>query len=602
MTSAGTEISFFRRRGRALLVGIGLAFAFAAIWQAYTISERTALSDLRKTSEERLNLYAGTLAGALEKFRYLPYVLARNKDIVGLFEKRTPVAQVNRYLEAVNAQAGSDVLFVMDHEGTTVASSNSRQSLSFIGKNYGFRPYFKDAISGKPGGFFAIGVTTGIPGYFMSSPIRSNGKVVGVAVVKVDLNPLQLDWKEGGETVFASDSNGVIFLSSRSDWKYRSLNPLTEDVQKSIRAGKQYHGVDLKPLIVGQDELSTPDTIKIDKTPFLIRTRDLPSLGWRIQFLSPLRAVQEQVFVITAMTTISAFLLIAVLLYLRERRLKQLSRRQAREAETFRDLNTQLRDEINERRRTEQELRDMQDDLIQAGKLAALGQMSAAIAHELNQPLAAIRTFVASSTKYAERGSTGQVIENLGTVAGLTERMSVITSQLKTFARKSDGKIEDVDFEDSLKHALMLLEGQIKQEGVELDLDISPGPLLVAGDSVRLEQVLVNLVRNGLDAMQNSQHRCLSIGLRRKDRTVEFSISDTGHGIDETLMGQLFDPFFTTKEVGEGVGLGLSISYGIIADMGGSIRSANNPGGGATFTISLKLINAGSDLRNGDKA
>lgn len=552
-----------------------------------------------------MTLYESTLQAALEKFRYLPFVVTRNRGVVDLVTAGGDAQAVNLYLEQVNAQAGAAALYVLNREGETLAASNWRSDVSFIGHNYSFRPYFSDAMNGQAGGFFAIGATTGEPGYFMSWPIvaaRHSGnaeQILGVAVVKVDLDPLQQDWRDGGETVFVSDTNGVIFLSSRAGWKYRTLGPLTAETLERIRQGRQYRGTELLPLelVPASDSPAGPaatdgqgEIRHFEGSDFLMQSREIGNLSGRLHYLTPLAATTARVSAVVAIMIISWILLFFAVLFLRERRLKAASARRAREAMAIEAVNRQLQAEIDERRRAEGELRETQNELVQAGKLAALGQMSAAIAHELNQPLAAIQTFLAGSRIFLKRGDSGQVEENLTTLSGLADRMAAITGQLKTFARKSEGKLAPVVLQDAIRDALALLEPQIRLDQVAVVSELPELPVIIRADEVRVGQVLVNFIRNAIDAMTESETRKVTIALGTNGQTAEVIIDDTGHGISEENLSKLFDPFFTTKEVGEGIGLGLSISYGIVTDLGGSLQAGNNPTGGARFTIRLPVL------------
>jgi two-component system C4-dicarboxylate transport sensor histidine kinase DctB len=582
---------WYRPHSRFLISAAAITLAILTIWQSWRISETNALSEVRRIGDERLTLYTSTVEGALDQYRYLPFLLALNPDVRRLVTGGGDNAQVNHYLEIVNTRAGAAALFIMDAHGDTRASSNWAEPLSFVGQNYAFRPYFRHAAAGEPGEFFAIGVTTGLPGYFMSAPIHGPAGIVGVTVVKVDLDRLQTDWAEGGETVMVSDSNGVIFLSSRPEWKYHTLGPLSDSVTAQIRARKQYNNIPLKTLVVSTPRESVPDAITIAGEAFIERSRPLAQPGWTIHYLSPMAPVRDHVLGIVAIATVSSFLIVVFVLYLRERRERQRSLDEAREAMALRALSEQLQAEVEERRRTEHELRATQDELIQAGKLAALGQMSAAIAHELNQPIAAIRTFVASGQRLLEMDRKDALATNLGSVSSLTERMAAITGQLKTFARKSEGRNRPVELNEPIQAALALLEGQIHMAGAEVRFTPALVSPVVSGDPVRIEQVLVNLLRNALDAMKGSDACVLEVDLATEGDEAIIRIRDCGHGIPPAVMGQLFDPFFTTKDVGEGVGLGLSISYGIVADMGGTVRAFNNEDGpGATFVVRLPLL------------
>ena len=264
-----------------------------------------------------------------------------------------------------------------------------------------------------------------------------------------------------------------------------------------------------------------------------------------------------------------------------------LSSEVAERTRELREANAALRSEIEERRRTEAQLRDTQNSLVQAGKLAALGQMSAAIAHEINQPLAAIRTFVASSKVYAQRGDFLRISNNLDLINGLAERMANITSHLKTFARKSEpGKTETVDVERAVQGAMLLIESQIGLSGTDLETAV-PHNLFVRGYAVQLEQVIVNLLQNALHAVADAGKPVIRLQVSATDDVVSIKVSDNGSGIPKDHLDQIFDPFFTTKAIGKGLGLGLSISYGIVRDFDGEIRAGNSKEGGTEMIIEL---------------
>ena len=277
-------------------------------------------------------------------------------------------------------------------------------------------------------------------------------------------------------------------------------------------------------------------------------------------------------------------------LFLRERRQKLRSAQRARQADRFQSINKKLQLEIDERKRTETQLLKTQEDLVQTGKLAALGQMSTAIAHEINQPMAAIRTFVASARLLLAKGKKDSVKESLAEISSLTDRMSNITGELNSFAQKAPVEYDVVDLREALKNAINLMETVWKPDEIELHFQDLGAPVFVKGDLIRLEQIFVNLFRNAADAMGGQREKKIFVCLRRIDQFAIVVVEDNGSGIDPKNLDQIFDPFFTTKEVGEGVGLGLSISYGIIKDFGGNIRVENTTKSGARFVIEFTAI------------
>jgi two-component system C4-dicarboxylate transport sensor histidine kinase DctB len=574
------------------LLTAGLLLALCLIWRAGIWTYEAELDALSETGEERLSLYTGTLLGAINRYAYLPYVLANNESVKEMLKSGHAEA-TNQLLEDLNKVSGSAALYIMDKSGDTLASSNWRDELSFVGNNYSYRPYFTDAVAGRQGRFFAIGSTTGRPGFFMSQPIVDASTVVGVAVTKIDLDPLQDEWREGGETVLVSDGNGVLFLSSRQDWKYKVLNPLSQSQKEAIRVQRQYGDKQLDAVALSSLEKVTEEKqlVRAEKTELLMLSRPLPILGWKLLYLAPMSSVHEKTRAVAIIGTVLSLLFLAMGMYLRERHHKRLSRDKAREAEAIKKVNLRLAEEVEEHCRTEQALRDAQTELVQTSKLAALGQMAAGIVHELNQPIAAIRTHAASGKLLLDREQPDKLRETLGAVSRITDHMSEITAQLKSFAYKTPKRDETVDFKKSLDSALSIVANLLSENDIILSTEIPDAALLIEGNNSQIEQVIVNLVRNSVDAMHGCGQKRLLIALSVADGMLELKVSDSGEGIAEENLGELFTPFFTTKEVGKGLGLGLPICYRIVSDLGGTIRALNNRGGaGATFIVSLPIV------------
>ncbi len=566
----------------------GLLLAVLAAWRIALFAEQWALTELRETGAARVALYAATLRDNLEKFRPIPYILARDPRVRALLQGESSPLRLNPHLEDFAGSAGA-LFFLLDQRGDTVAASNWRTEQSLIGSNFAFRPYFLDAREGRPGSYYAVGLKTGQPGFFLSYPVLAAGRLLGVVVIKVDLAELELSWRESGETVIVSDAYGVLFLSSRPEWKYHSLRPLPQQTADWLRE-VQYLGHPLTLLRAERQAGGEDNVLHLDQRSFLEQSRQLLEYGWRIHYLSDLQPVRTAFRLALAVAAVLTASLLLTLLFLRERRQKLHSRREAEEARAIRELNERLQEEIDQHRRTETTLRHTQEELIQAGKLAALGRMSAAIAHELNQPVAAIRTFLASCRLLLARGRMDQVGANLELIDGLAERMGGITGQLKTFARKSRGRREPQDLVTVLSRVLSCLAPQLTAQGVSLYQDLPPaGTAVVAGDGPQLEQVLNNVLQNALDAMAGCHDPALSLHLSATDGEAVLLCRDSGPGIAAEALDALFEPFVTTKEIGRGLGLGLSITYGIVREMDGTIRGQNHPDGGAVFTLRLPL-------------
>jgi len=579
-------------RKAAFLALALVAFTALASWVAYRWAETGARDALTVNGDQRLGLYASSIRNAVGRYDYLPVLTARDHDVLALLAHPSDPQRsvVNLRLEEANAAAGSAALYVVDRDGLALASSNWRDpAQSFVGQRYDFRPYFRQAVEGGSGRYFGIGVTTGIPGYFLSHAVRTADGLTGIAVVKIDLDPVQRDWTAGGERVLVTDENGIVFLASHADWKYRALRPLPADIRARLAETRQYDrtehltlGLREGPAVEnGARLVSLPGRRDGERQDFLMQELALPEFGWTIRFLSDLEPVRAQAAGAAVLAGLVVLLLATGLALNQQRRQTLRLQREARGL-----LERRVDERTAELVAANRVLREAQEELVQAGKLAALGQMSAALAHEINQPLAAIRTFVASTRILAERGETAMVRDNLGMIEDLAERMAVLSGHLKDFARKGPARIEAVPVARTLDRALTLLAPRLRQDDVAVRRDVPPDAL-VRGDSVRLEQVFINLLRNAADAMESCDERRLTLTAERTAEGWEIRIRDSGTGIAEAHQFQLFDPFFTTKEVGQGLGLGLSLSYGIVRDFGGTLRAENNPDGGACFVVLL---------------
>ncbi|MDV7338621.1 ATP-binding protein [Terasakiella sp. A23] len=570
------------RLNRSLLIAIFVFVGIFLVWRITIYSETNALNDLRFSGHSRAELYATTLRKELDTYRSMPYILARDQRVKALIEGKGDPFVVNQHLEDYANNSKASALYVLSGDGTALASSNWRSDQSFVGHNYSYRPYFQDALKGQNGNYYAVGVQTRFPGYYISYPVFREGTLLGVVVAKVDLSKLEKTWTELGENVAVSDAFGVFILSSIPDWRYRTMRELSPNTRKRLQT-IQYldQPLNVAPMKRKATELGTQ--VEFKQTAFLEQSIQLPDLSWRLHYLSDLKPMQQTVHQDTLLAAASWVVVAFILLFLRERRQKIRSRREAKDAQRIREANEQLEAEIHVRRETEKNLREAQSELIQAEKLAALGRMSAAIAHELNQPIAAIRTFSASAQKFLERAAHDEVDKNLTMVSQLTERMAAITSQLKTFARKSPENLSQIDLKETLERVIGYLKPALDQEKVDLDINLEAVEILA--DQVRLEQVFTNLIRNAADAVKDHENKQVSVTITQTDTTTEIDIADNGEGIDEEHLNKIFDPFFTTKEVGDGLGLGLYISYGIISDLGGQLKVRNRKDHGACFTI-----------------
>ncbi|WP_122429681.1 sensor histidine kinase [Pseudomonas viridiflava] len=568
----------------SLYVMLILAGAAVSAGLAMRQAQRHALSEDAVRANSQLALYANTLHTLIERYRALPSVLALDPEVrTALSGPVTEDVQnrLNLKLEKINAAAHSSTLELLDRHGLAVGASNWQTPNSYVGHNYGFRPYFLQTRAQGTGRFYAVGVTTGIPGYFLSSAVLDDASgFIGAMVVKLEFPTLEQEWGQGDDLLMVSDDKGIVFIANQPGWRYRELEPISLENRSELLRTRQYDKKPLTPLrsrVI--DQLGEHSQLRRVDGPdgtadYLWQSLPLPDENWTLHLLRKPPLANEDIrnAGIAAAGIWLALVFLGLFLYQRWRL--------ARLRERSRDELERL---VQERTR---DLQTAQDGLVQSAKLAALGQMSAALAHEINQPLTAQRMQLATVRLLLDQGRIEEACKALVPVDQQLTRMAALTGHLKTFARKSPaGLRERLELATVVDQALLLLEPRLHEEHVECVLQLSR-PAWVRGDAIRLEQVLINLLRNALDAMRGRPPARLEIRIEPLDGQWRLSVVDTGEGIAPENLNNIFDPFFTTKPVGDGLGLGLAVSYAIIHELGGQL-SAENHGNGAVFWFSL---------------
>ncbi len=543
-------------------------------------------NELERVSE-RAALYNSTLVSALERYQHLPYILARDSLVVEGLESGD-IKLLNFRLESFAKQSQVESLYIMNTQGVTIAASNWRQTPNYIGKNYGFRPYFLEALKGNRGEFFAIGITTNLPGYFIAEPVWDiEGQIIGVAAMKVSLSPLTTSWAEGGEKLFASNSDGIIVLSSDSSWNYRSIETLSEEKLNYIKMQRQFANESLNPLGV---KFIAEDELVFEENSYLYHVSMIPRLNWKLHYLADKSAIIQRSQRAVLIATFIMTLFLAGYLILRSERIKRALRASEKDSRELRALNEELGREVQDRRRAEKNLEHTQKELKQASKLAALGQLAASVSHELGQPISAMRNYLAWAD-LPDSDMDNETRDVMQRLNRLVSRMGQITKQLKFFARPGGDVFDDVNLHDVVSGVKEIMGGDIHLAQIHLTINLPKEGAFVRGDHLRLEQVLINLVRNSLDAMQENDGKTMEIKIFEQDDYVYVNVLDRGPGLPEELEDQIFESFVTTKASGEGMGLGLSISSSIVEDHGGELKARTRLSGGAEFSMILPIRN-----------
>jgi len=579
---------------KALIGGRGwllLAASGCAAVLAFMLAWNLALSALQSGLNQQLVLTARAVETEISRFRALPDLAGEDARVAAALTDPAAHEAASRYLKRVADHSGATELYLLNAQGVTIAASNWASPGSFVGQDYGFRPYFRDAMAAGKGQFYAIGVTTGLPGYFLSSRITS-GTAQGVMVVKVDLRPLQATWTSAGLAMALADGDGVVFLSGRPDWVYRPLRGLSGPTLARLAMLRTYDGVDLaqaEPLLTG-GALAAPGVVPGAMYPALAQ---LEEPGWELLAAAPTAPVLAEALGWAAGAALMALVLLAIAMVLHQRRqliamrLRQHDELEARVIERTAALAT----EIEARRQAEVDLRTAQDGLIHSEKMAALGRMSTAIVHEISQPLAAMEATLAAAEMSLPKADQ-TTAPRLATVRGLVRRMQRTTKHLKSFGRKEAGDRVLVDLTPVIASALELVMPRARAVGVTPVFHPPPHPITVWAGPVRMEQVMVNLLMNALDAVEGRPDPKISIRSVTEGDTMRLTVTDNGCGIAAEDLPRVAEPFFTTKPGSAGLGLGLSISRTILGEFGGDLGFSTAATGGTEVRISMPLATA----------
>ena len=557
----------------AYLVTVAL-FVSGVWWYGYVV----ALGQLERRAQSDLTLAADSLTAELRRYRELAVLTADRPQLSGVLAGSGRVEAVRPILQQVSDKTGALDIVLLDTAGVPLIGTQDAPAFSHVGQSY-----FERAMDGALG--VDHPVRDGVRTFVFAAPVFSDaGPVIGALLVYAGVGGVEDSWRGARPVLFFTDADGIVFVSNRSELVLRSRAP---------GDFLNYTARDLR----GMDVWSVSGSRYVPRRA-LHRTMDLPVIGMHGEVLLDV-APARQIALLQSAVAGALCLAFGALLFLATQRRRTLAEANAKLEHRVQDrtaqlssANLSLRQEVEDRRAAEVQLTKAQADLVQAGKLSALGQMSAGISHELNQPLMAIQSFAENGQSFMERDRPDMAAKNLGKISELAHRMGRIIRNLRAFARQESEPLGDVDVGRVVDTVLELLGPKIAEAQVDVRWDGADG-VIVRGGDVRLQQVVLNLASNGIDAMELSDPRVLTITVAADATRVTLSVRDTGPGITEP--DKIFDPFYSTKAIGaaEGMGLGLSISYGLVQSFGGVIRGRNHDAGGAIFTV--ELIPAAAD-------
>ena len=557
-----------------MAVGVLLVLAVIVVSVTNKLLTDRFTDSTRDRAELRLALYSGNLLAELRQNAIVPQLLARDPELIGALNSGDYTASTRRLISFVE-EIGAASLMLFDIDGRTVAATDRNR----LGSAHRQEAYFVDALRSNATVFTVAEREAGGYGFYYSRRVQSGSDVLGVIAVEVDLQKFGRAWAGISDAVIVTDSTGTIILTTEPRWRGR-----TEDealarqtpqnaIQRAIRATADWTAL-------------PPDAYLQGEAVMRLENR-IPFRGWRMTSYTTYASVRERVNGVLALEIMGFAILLALTFYALSRRTALRMALFQRESAELRSLNAALQREIAERKRVQETLAVAEQTLEQSSKLAALGEMSAAVSHELNQPLAAMKTYLAGARLLLKRNRSDEALSSFGRIDDLIERMGGITRQLKSYARKGQEAFSPVDMGDALNSSLAMMEPQLRQRQVQITRIVPDDRIEVMGDRLRIEQVMVNLLRNAIDATKSEAKPKVEIMLSAGE-TATLTVRDNGPGIED--LDSLFEPFYTTKQPGDGVGLGLAISSQIVTDLGGRLTARNGQTGGAVFEMQLPIL------------
>lgn len=561
-----------------ILMFLLILLAVAVVWWTNRLLTERFTASTRSRAEVRLALYSGNILSELQRNQIVPQLLARDPTLIGALNS-SDFSQSSQRLIEYRDEIGAAALMLLDAQGRTVAATDR----SLLGSNHRSAAYYVEALRSSDTVFTTNLLETGGRIFSYSRKIETQGSLIGVIVVEVDLKKFEAAWAGFTDAVVVTNSEGLIILSTESRWRGQTeaealaIRSAPNAIERAIRATADWGALPPDAYLAGEAVMRQETRIGFQ--------------GWRMASFTTFAGVRERVNSVIALEIMGFAILMTLVFYAMSRKATSRLVFFQRESAELRALNAALQREIAEREKVERNLEVAEQTIQQSSKLAILGEMSAAVSHELNQPLAAMKTYLAGAKLLLQRRRPDEALSSFQRIDDLIERMGAITRQLKSYARKGGDAFESFDARASVSSALAMMEPQLRQRDMAIAASLPRDPVIIEADRIRLEQVLINLLRNAIDATKSTPEPEVKIILSVADEVL-ITVRDNGHGIED--LENLFEPFYTTKAPGDGVGLGLAISSGIVNDLGGRLTARNGRQGGAVFEIILPLAQQSS--------
>ncbi len=529
-----------------------------------------------QNSNSRVVLFQRGLNQTLEQHRHLPFILAQSAVFDLDLSQDTSTLLLNEKLRLFAEQANLEAIYLMDQSGIVIATSNAGSKNSFLGQNYGFRPYFQNALKGQRSDYFAIGATSGRPGYFVAEPLTYGaGGNPGVIAIKLDISEFQKSWENSGEVLFALNKDGIVVLASEPDWLYRPEFPLDENKTKNLLDSRQFGQQAFVPLNI---QTLQGDQVVLDDTSYLMSVVSTERNDWTIRYLHPMQLISQQTWMATAIFGGMVAVLVGFATFLRSRRIGLAL-----------DASEVQRDALLA---ANQQLEDAQAELESSAQFAALGQLAASVTHELGQPISAFKNHLAAA-EIGKEITSSTTAKNLNQ---LVDRMEAITKQFRFFARSQPSQDMLFSLNDAMVAVHELMGSDMEANQVNFEMNTLSQDVRIFGNKIQFEQAVVNLLKNALHAVQGRTDAEIKMRAYHQSEAHVLEVEDNGPGVDGQTLTQLQAPFYSTKPSGVGMGLGLAIATKIIRDHGGEIAMEAHDGG-TVFSISVPREQIGESIQ-----
>ena len=555
-------------------LGVLCLIAVGTVWVTNTTLTAQFTQSTRQAAQLRLALYSGNIVSEVQRTSIVPRLLASDPELIGALQSSEFTLTSQRLISFVD-EIGAAAITLMDNQGRVVATTDRRR----LGTLYRQEPFFVNAVRSDATVFTTTRSEANIFAFSYARAIAAGGQTLGVVMVEANLQKFQTAWAGISDAVAVRDSQGTIVLATEASWigvteaEALARRSAPSAIERALRATADWTAVSADAYLSGRAVIRQEARI--------------PFQGWQMSLYTSYGGVRQRVNAVLALEIMGFAILFSLAFYQLTRKTLTRALLFQKESEGLRMLNAQLQKEISERQRAEKNLEVAEQTIAQSSKLAVLGEMSAAVSHELNQPLAAMKTYLAAAKLLLARKRPEEALSSFQRIDDLIGRMGGITRQLKSYTRQGGDDFVPLDMRTALAGAIEIMEPQLKERRVALNTTQPSEAVMILGDQLRLEQVIVNLLRNALDATLAEDVPSIEIRLT-SGNPAALTVRDNGSGIEN--LDDLFEPFFTTKRPGDGIGLGLAISSGIVTDMGGRLTARNADMGGAVFEVYLPTL------------